>query len=136
MYRAGMAKTRKLEPQAVEPLLGRFASLAVGATAPHPDLFPTGLGVSPRTEPRNTFLGTVVTRPAEDTFVFGLNYRDAHDAGDNEDMYLLDRKTFEVTPYLRGTFEREFPEYAGHHRASKAYLRESPGTARDSSKPG
>ena len=64
----------------------------------------------------------IVTRPTEETVVLGLNYYDAKDAGDNEDMYKYDVRTSEFTPYMRGTFAREFPEYEGHHRASKEFL--------------
>jgi hypothetical protein len=41
------------------------------------------------------------------TFVLGLNYFDTVDNGDTEDMYRLDTATFEVTPYMRGSFEKE-----------------------------
>ena len=82
-----MGKTRKVDRQAWEDLIRPMWPLAVGATAAQPDLFPEGLGIGRRDEPRNRYLGLVVTRPGEDTFVLGLNYFDAADAGDNEDMY-------------------------------------------------
>jgi hypothetical protein len=77
---------------------------------------------------RSEYLGLVVTRPEADTFVLGLNYFDTVDNGDNEDMYRLDTATFEVTPYMRGSFEKEYPEYVGYHRATKPYLRKPPST--------
>lgn len=117
-----------MDQQAWQDLLKPMTPLAVGATVARPDLFPTGLGIGRRTEPRNTYLGLVVTRPDTDTFVLGLNYRDTVDDGDNEDMYRLDTTIFEVTPYMRGSFERDFPEYAGHHWAAKPYLRTPPST--------
>jgi hypothetical protein len=123
-----MGKPRRVDPQAWQDLLKPMPPLAVGATAAHPGLFPTGLGIGQRVEPRNEYLGLVVTRPERDTFVLGLNYFDAADNGDNEDMYRLDTKTSELTPYMRGRFEKECPEYAGHHRAAKPYLRKPPST--------
>jgi hypothetical protein len=64
-------------------------------------------------------------RPGPDPtkHVLGFNYYDAADDGDNEDMYTIDVTTGELKPYMRGSFEREHPEYAGHHRAKKDYLR-------------
>jgi hypothetical protein len=118
-----MGRTWKVDPQAWQDLLKPMTPLAVGATAAHPSLFPTGFGIGRRNEPRNQYLGLVVTRPEANTFVLGLNYFDTVDDGDNEDMYKLDTTTFEVTPYMRGSFERDYPEYAGHHRAAKPYLR-------------
>jgi hypothetical protein len=118
-----MGRTSKVDPQAWQELLKPMTPLAVGATAAYPELFPTGLGIGRRREPRNQYLGLVVTRPEPNTFVLGLNYFDAVDDGDNEDMYRLDTTTFEVTPYMRGSFERNYPEYAGHHWAAKPYLR-------------
>jgi hypothetical protein len=71
----------------------------------------------------------VLTRPDPETDVLGLNYRD-HDDGpdgrDNEDMYKFTPATGELTPYMRGTFEREYPEYTGHHWAAKDFLRKPP----------
>ena len=118
-----MARTRKVEQKAVENLLKPMTPLAVGATAAHPDVFPSSLGVGRRDEPRNQYLGLVVTRPDPETLVLGLNYFDAVDNCDNEDMYRLDTTTLDLTPYMRGTFEREYPGYTGHHRATKTYLR-------------
>jgi hypothetical protein len=80
-------------------------------------------GIGQRTQPRNTYAGYVVTHPAEDTYVFGLTYHDAIDDGDNEDMYRLDTATGEVRHFKPRDFEREFPEYAGYHRAKKFFLR-------------
>jgi hypothetical protein len=118
-----MAKIRKVEQQAVEDLLRPISPLAVGATAAHPGLFPNGLGIGPRDEPRNEYLGLVLTRPEANTLVLGLNYYDSADDGDNEDMYRLDTKTLEIKPYMRGSFEKDYPAYAGHHWAAKPYLR-------------
>ena len=64
--------------------------------------------------------------PTRPTHVLGFDYYDAADDGDNEDMYTIDVTTGELTPYMRGSFEREHPEYAGHHRAKKDYLRKEP----------
>jgi len=94
--------------------------LAVGATAAHPGLFPAGLGIGRRVEPRNHYLGLVVTRPGADTFVLGLNYFDAVDNGDNEDMYRLDTTTFEITPYMRGSFENGASRIRGPSPGGKA----------------
>lgn len=99
--------------------------MIVGATYADPSMFPEGFGITRRSEPRNQYLGPVMTWPEPDTFVLGLNYYDAADKGDNEDIYKIDLRTFEMTPYMRGTFEQEYPQYAGHHRAAKVYLRES-----------
>jgi hypothetical protein len=117
-----------VDTRAWQDFVKPMSPLAVGATAAHPGLFPTGLGIGRRVEPRNDYLGVVVTRPDADTFVLGLNYFDAVDNGDNEDMYRLDTTTFEITPYMRGSFEKEHPEYAGHHRAAKPYLRKAAST--------
>lgn len=57
-----MAKSRKVDPQALDDLLKRTPLPAVGATNAHPDLFPDELGIGRRTEPRNQLLGSVVTR--------------------------------------------------------------------------
>lgn len=126
VYPQAMAKTRKVERESVESLFRRMSPPAVGATAAHPDIFPSGLGIGRREEPRNRYLGVVLTRPAPDTLVLGLNYFDAADNCDNEDMYRLDMTTLDLTPYMRGAFEREHPEYTGHHRATKTYLRRTP----------
>jgi hypothetical protein len=101
--------------------------LAVGATAAHPDLFPAGLGIGRRGEPRKQYLGLVVTRPDVGTLVLGLNYFDTVDDGDNEDIYRLDSTTFEVTSYMR-SFETDYPESAGHHWVGKALPAEAAGT--------
>jgi hypothetical protein len=58
--------------------------------------------------------------------VFGLSYLDRADGGDNEDMYMFDRRTGELKPYMRGRFEKEYPQYAGHHWAQKQYRRTPP----------
>jgi hypothetical protein len=58
--------------------------------------------------------------------VFGTNWFDAHDNCDNEDMYRFDLNTFQITPYMRGSFVKEYPEYAEHHRAAKPFLRKPP----------
>jgi hypothetical protein len=121
-----MARPWKVSPLAWEDLVRPMPSLAVGATAAHPNLFPEGLEIGRRDAPRNQYLGLVLTRPKEDTFVLGLNYFDTIDGGDNEDMYRLDTTTFELKPYMGRSFEREYPEYAGHHRAAKPYLRKPP----------
>jgi hypothetical protein len=97
--------------------------MVVGATMAHPNTFPEGLGIGRRTEPRNEYLGMVTTWPEPDIFVLGLNYYDRNDKGDNEDIYKVDLTTLQMTPYMRGSFEREYPEYAGHHWAAKPYLR-------------
>jgi hypothetical protein len=120
-----MGRTRKVDSRAWQDFV-KPMPLAVGATAAHPGVFPTGLGIGRRVEPRNEYLGLVVTRPEANTFVLGLNYFDTVDNGDNEDIYRLDKATFEVTPYMRGSFEKEYPEYVGHHRAAKPYLRKPP----------
>ena len=44
-------------------------------------------------------------------------------------MYTIDVTTGALTPYMRGSFEREHPEYAGHHRAKKDYLRKKSSSA-------
>jgi hypothetical protein len=114
-----------------QKLLASAASLAVGATLAEPGVFPDGfaeLGISQRAAPRNQYLGVVTTRPDEETYVFGLNYFDVNDNCDNEDMYKFDAENLDVTPYMRGTFEQEYPEYAGHHHAAKAYLRKPSGS--------
>ncbi len=113
-----------MDPQAWEDLLKQTRLPAVGATSAYPNQFPEDLGIGRRDEPRNEYLGLVVTRPEEDTVVFGLNYFDAADDGDNEDMFKLDTRTFDLETYMRGRFEREYPDYAGHHRAEKSYLRQ------------
>jgi hypothetical protein len=113
-----------VDPKGWEDLLNQMRLPAVGATNAYPDQFPEGLGIGRRTEPRNEYLGAVVTRPEEDTVVFGLNYRDHADDADNEDMYRIDTRTLEIEPYMRGRFEREHSEYASHHWAEKSYLRE------------
>ena len=118
-----MARTRKVEEQAVRSLLRPMGTLAVGATSAHPNLFPSGLGISQRDEPRNRYLGLVVTRPDPDTYVLGLNYFDGLDDCDNEDMFRLDTKALEITPYPGRSFENEYPAYAGHHWSTKRYLR-------------
>jgi hypothetical protein len=118
-----VAKSRKVDPQAWDDLVKRTSLPAVGATNAHPDVFPEGFGIGRRTEPRNEYLGLVVTRPERFTVVLGANYRDNADAADNEDIYKLDTRTFELETYMRGRFEREYPQYAGHHRAAKPYLR-------------
>jgi hypothetical protein len=97
----------------------------VGATPAHPGTFPEGYGIGRRSEPRNEYLGLVTTWPEPNTFVLGLNYHDNDEAWDNEDIYKLDLTSFKLTPYMRGTFEQEYPEYTGHHWAAKPYLRES-----------
>lgn len=118
-----MAKPLKLEEKSVENLLSSYRLLAVGATMAEPGLFPGDLGVGMRSTPRNQYLGMVVTRPEQDTFVFGLNYFDTKDGCDNEDIYRLDRSRGEVDKYMKGPFEKEFPQYAGTHWAAKPYLR-------------
>jgi hypothetical protein len=118
-----MGRTWKVDAQPWQELLSSITPPAVGATAAHPDMFPTGLGIGRRGEPRNQYVGLVVTRPDANTFVLGLNYFDTADDGDNEDMYRIDTTICEVTPYMRGSFEKDHPEYAGHHRAAKPYLR-------------
>jgi hypothetical protein len=120
-----MARTRKVDPQAWEDLIRPTPSLAVGATTAHPNLFPDGLEIGRRDATRN-HLGLVLTRPREEIFVLGLNYFDTIDDGDNEDMYRLDTTTFELKPYMGRSFESDYPEYAGHHRAAKPYLRKPP----------
>jgi hypothetical protein len=118
-----VGKPRKLTPKELAVVLKPISNLALGATCVHPGVFPTELGIGQRTRPRNTYAGYVVTHPAEDTYVFGLTYHDAIDDGDNEDMYRLDTATGEVRHYKPHHFEREFPEYAGYHRAEKFFLR-------------
>jgi hypothetical protein len=113
----------RLDPQAWRALSPSLTSLAVGATLACPETFPDGFGISRRDEDINRFLGLVMTRPDEDTFVMGLNYFDSVDGFDNEDMYKVTPTTSELVPYMRGTFEKEYPEYAGHHWASKPFLR-------------
>jgi hypothetical protein len=136
-----MGRTRKVDSRAWQDFVKPMPPLAVGATAAHPGVFPTGRGIGRRVEPRNEYLGLVVTRREANTFVLGLNYFDTVDNGDNEDIYRLDTATFEVTPYMRGGFEKEYAAYAGYHRAAKPYLRkaaehldglETPGRARRS----
>src|SRR4051794_40084622 len=95
----GMARTRRVEQQAVDDLLKGTASVAVGATAAHPGAFPASLGIGRRETPRNTYLGCVVTRPEADTLVLGLTYFDSADNCDNEDMYRIDMTTLEIRPY-------------------------------------
>jgi hypothetical protein len=121
-----MTRPRKVDPQALENLIKQTSLPAVGATNAHPDLFPEGFGIGRRTAPRNEYLGLVVTRPEEFTVVLGLNYRDAADDADNEDMYKLDTSTLDLEAYMRGRFEREYPGYAGHHCAAKPFLRKPP----------
>jgi hypothetical protein len=117
-----------MDSAAWEDLLGKTRALAVGATEAYPDLFPDGL-FGRRAEPRNTYLGLVMTRPEPNIFVLGANYYDSHDKGDNEDMYKVDTATLKITPYMRGTFENEYPEYAGHHPTPKHFLRQQFNTA-------
>lgn len=120
-----MARSWRVDPQAWHDLLRPMATeMVVGATLAHPGVFPEGFGIGRRTEPRNEYLGLVTTWPEPTTFVLGVNYHDDADGRDNEDMYKLDLATFEMTPYMRGTLEQEYPQYAGHHWAAKSYLRE------------
>jgi hypothetical protein len=88
-----------------------------------PGHVPRGPRHQPAEFPRNQYLGLVETRPDPTKYVLGFNYYDAADDGDNEDMYTIDVTTGELKPSMRGSFEREHPEYAGHHRANKDYLR-------------
>jgi hypothetical protein len=119
-----VARGKPVDPQAWHKLLKQGAAgMSVGATQAHPGLFPEGFGIGRRTEPRNEYLGLVTTWPEPTTFVLGFNYFDSDDGHDNEDMYKLDLATFEMTPYMRGAFEREYPQYAGHHWATKDFLR-------------
>ena len=119
-----MADSWQVDRQAWEKLLAPVATqMIVGATLADPSIFPEGFGISRRTAPRNQYLGLVMTWPDPKTFVLGLNYYDPDDRHDNEDIYKIDLTTFEMTPYMRGSFEREYPEYAGHHWAAKPYLR-------------
>src|SRR5688572_23485904 len=100
-----MARTRYVDPRAWRDLLApRATEMILGATTAHPGYFPEGFGIGRRTEPRNQYLGLVTTWPEQDTFVLGVNYHDSADRHDNEDMYKLDLTTFEMTPYMRGTF--------------------------------
>jgi hypothetical protein len=122
-----MGRTWTVDPQAWHDFVKPFTPLAVGATEAHPDLFPNGFGIGRRQQPRNEYLGLVMTRPGPNTFVLGLNYFDTVDNGDNEDMYRIDLDAFEVAPYMGGSFEKDYPEYAGHHWAAKPYLRKRPG---------
>ena len=124
-----MAKSRNVDPNAWQAFLDSRPPLAVGATAAYPGMFPEGLGISPRKTPRNEYLGLVETRPDATKHVLGFNYYDAADDGNNEDMYTIDVTTGELKPYMRGRFDREHPEYAGHHRAKKDYLRRKPSSA-------
>lgn len=117
-----------MDPEAWQEFLKPMAPLAVGATAAHPAVFPSDLGIGRRVAPRNEYVGVVVTRPEGNTYVLGLSYLDTADDGDNEDVYRLDTTSFEVTPYMRGSFEREYGEYAGHHWAKKSYLRKTSST--------
>jgi len=48
-----MGRAWKADQQAWQDLFKPMTPLAVGATAAHPDLFPTGLGIGRRGEPRN-----------------------------------------------------------------------------------
>lgn len=122
---SGMKRSWSINPQTWHDLLLPMATeMIVGATQAHPGLFPEGFGIGRRTEPRNGYLGLVTTWPELNTFVLGVNYHDSADGHDNEDIYKLDLSAFEMTPYMRGTFEQEFPQYAGHHWAAKPYLRE------------
>src|SRR4051812_37555347 len=118
-----MATSRNVHPDAWQAFLDSRPPVAVGATAAYPGMFPEGLGISPRSWPRNQYLGLVETRPEPTKYVLGFNDRDTADDGDNEDMYIIDVTTGELKPYMRGSFEGEHPEYAGHHRAKKDYLR-------------
>src|SRR3954465_6983227 len=124
-----MTKSRNVDPDAWQAFLASRRPLAVGATGAYPGMFPEGLGITPRTAPRNQYLGLVETRPDATKHVLGFNYNDAADDGDNEDMYTIDANTGELKPYMRGSFEREYPEYAGYHRAEKIYLRAKPSSA-------
>jgi hypothetical protein len=120
-----MARSWRVDPQAWRDLLApRATEMLLGATQAYPGFFPEGFGIGRRTEPRNEYLGLVATWPEPNTFVLGVNYHDNADGHDNEDMYKLNLTTFEMTPYMRGTFEKEYPEYAGHHWTAKPYLRQ------------
>jgi hypothetical protein len=121
-----MGRTWQADPKAWDDLLGSTRSLSVGATQPYPNVFPHGLGIGKRGQPRNEYLGLVMTRPQPNIFILGVNYFDTVDDGDNEDMYKVDVNTFQITPYMRATFEKEYPQYAGHHWAAKPYLRKLP----------
>ena len=98
-----------MDPLAWDELLKHTSLPAVGATSAHPELFPENLGIGRRTEPRNEYLGLVITRPEKFTVVLGLNYRDAVDDGDNEDMFELDTRTFDLETYMRGASSGSTP---------------------------
>lgn len=116
-----------VDPQALTDLLKPVGvtEMLVGATQAMPGVFPEGFGISPRSEPRNELLGTVVTRPEEHIYAIGVTYYDRNDDGDNEDIYKIDLTANEMTPYMRGSFEEDYPKFANTHRAAKPYLRKS-----------
>jgi hypothetical protein len=115
-----MAKRRFVNPTDEQTLLAPLASLRVGVTEAFPGAFPDGfaqVGIGKRSAPRNEYLGFVATRPTADRYVIGLNYFDQSDNDDNEDLYMFDTAAHEIELYEPRRFERQYPQYAGYHRA-------------------
>src|SRR5437867_3289770 len=106
-----MAKPKAIDPKAWLDLLAQTRALGLGATEAYPGFFPEGLGITRRTEPRNTLRGTVMTKPEPFVVMIGVTYWDKVDNGDNEDMLKVNEQTLEITPMTPAEFAKEYPEY-------------------------
>jgi hypothetical protein len=116
----------KIEPKAVSDKalsgVSQYTLIGLGATQAYCGEFPRAfesLGVRPRDEGRNTYLGLTVTRPSKDVVYFGFAYDDRRDGLTDEDIYALDVRHKTLSYYGRGRVEKIDPRFKGTHHGEK-----------------
>lgn len=81
------------------------------------------LGINKPSKPRNTILGTTITKRSLNEWLIGVSRYDSMDAGPNEDHYLIDFDTKTLEKFRGADFEKSDTRYVGAHRAPKDYLK-------------
>jgi hypothetical protein len=78
-------------------------------------------GFARETRP-GTYRGLTVSHPDPELHYFGFAYEDAKDGRTDEDIYILDTTSQEMSYYGRGRVEKLDPRYKHTHRGDKSYL--------------
>ena len=80
-----------------------------------------------RSQPRNTSLGAILTKPSDKSFFVGTAWEDWGDNGQHdEDLTLFTEVSlnrFEVERIKPNEIKTRFPLWNGYHRGDKGYLK-------------